>query len=269
MQRIIDAHCHIYPDAIARKAVSAVDKFYDGLPEDHCDGTIASLLAVGSAAGIRHYIVHSVATKPEQVHSINAFIAGSAAASGGAFTGLGTLHPDSADQRGDFEALRALGLRGVKLHPDIQRFPVDDPRVMDIFALCEAAGLPVCVHTGDYRYDYSNPNRVVNVLRAFPKLKFIGAHLGGWSVWDAAARRLPDFPNMWVDTSSSFRWLTPERSLDILRAYGSKRVMFGTDYPMWTPRPDIDRLLSLNLTDDEREDIFWRTCARLFEIEIQ
>ena len=60
MQRIIDAHCHIYPDAIARKAVSAVDKFYDGLPEDHCDGTIALLLAVGSAAGIRHYIVHSV-----------------------------------------------------------------------------------------------------------------------------------------------------------------------------------------------------------------
>ena len=38
---------------------------------------------------------------------------------------------------------------------------------------------------------------------------------------------------------------------------------------MWTPRPDIDRLQSLDLTDDEREDILWRTCARLFEIEIQ
>ncbi|MBR0514646.1 MAG: amidohydrolase family protein [Clostridia bacterium] len=56
-----------------------------------------------------------------------------------------------------------------------------------IFALCEAAGLPVLVHTGDQRFDCSNPNRIVNVLRTFPKLKFVGAHFGGWSMWDDAA----------------------------------------------------------------------------------
>ena len=267
MKRIFDAHCHIYPDAIARKAVSAVDRFYDGLPADHGDGTIAMLLRSGNAAGVSHYIVHSVATKPAQVGHINAFIARSVAESNGAFTGLGTLHPASGNQRGEFAALRALGLKGVKLHPDIQRFPIDDPRVMEIFALCEGAGLPVLVHTGDYRYDFSNPNRVVNVLKAFPKLKFIGAHLGGWSVWDEARRVLPEYPNMWVDTSSSFRWLTPEQAKDILRAYGSNRVMFGTDYPMWPLRPDLDMLERLDLTDEEYEDILWRTCARLFDID--
>lgn len=267
MRRIFDAHCHIYPDAIAQKAVAAVDTFYDGLPEGHCDGTISMLLETGSAAGISRFIVHSVATKPRQVHSINAFIARSAAESNGAFIGLGTLHPDSADLRGDFESLRALGLRGVKLHPDIQRFHADDPRAMEIYALCEDAGLPVCVHTGDRRFDYSNPPRIVNILKAFPRLKFIGAHFGGWSVWDQAARLLPDYPNMWVDTSSSFRWMTPEQARDLIRAYGSRRVMFGTDYPMWTPKPDIDRMMSLQLTDDEYEDILWRTCAELFEIE--
>ena len=108
--------------------------------------------------------------------------------------------------------------------------------------------------------------RIARILRAFPRLKLIGAHLGGWSVWDEAARVLPDYPNLVVDSSSSFYMLSPDRAKDILRAYGSKRVMFGTDYPMWRPGPDIDRLLKLDLTDAEYEDIFWRTCAGLFDI---
>ena len=40
------------------------------------------------------------------------------------------------------------------------------------------------MHTGDYRYDNSNPNRVLPVLKAYPKLTLIGAHFGGWSVWE-------------------------------------------------------------------------------------
>ena len=80
----------------------------------------------------------------------------------------------------------SLGLKGVKLHPDFQNFEADSPCAMSIFELCAEAGLPVLVHTGDYRFDYSNPNRIANVLRAFPKLKFVGAHFGGWSVWDEA-----------------------------------------------------------------------------------
>lgn len=265
-QGVIDAHCHIYPDPIARKAVQAVDRFYEGVPADHYDGTIQMLLTSGSNAGITHFIVHSVATKPEQVSHINRFIAQSAEASEGRFTGLGTLHPDSTDLRRDFEELESLGLHGVKLHPDIQRFRVDGMRAMAIFEMCEDRGLPVCVHTGDARYDYSNPNRVVNVLRAFPRLQFIGAHLGGWSVWDRAARVLPDYPNIWVDTCSSLYALKPQAARDLIRAYGSKRTMFGTDYPMWPQKRELEMLARLELEEGEYEDIFWNTCAGLFGI---
>ena len=75
MQKIIDAHCHIYPDGIARKAVAAVDRFYDGLPADHHDGTVRTLLESGAQVGISGFVVHSVATSPHQVSSINRFIA--------------------------------------------------------------------------------------------------------------------------------------------------------------------------------------------------
>ena len=264
---MIDSHCHIYPAKIARKAVEAVDRFYGGLP-DGCehDGTPEMLIRAGEAAGISHFVVQSVATKPEQVQSINVFITAAVKQAAGRFTGLGTLHPDSDRIAEDLEQIVSLGLKGVKLHPDIQMFHADDPKAFRIYEICEEKGLPILLHTGDYRYDFSNPDRIVPILRAFPRLKLIGAHLGGWSVWDDAVNKLPDFPNFYVDTSSCFYWLKKERALEIIRAYGAERCMFGTDYPMWGADFDLAYFAELDLTDDERDRIFWRTCAELYGI---
>ncbi len=269
MRHIIDAHCHIYPDGIASRAVDSIDKFYGGLPAKHNDGTMSTLLKTGTKLGIDHFIVFSVATTPHQVGSINRYIAGAVNAAGGKFTGFGTMHLDSPDLEADLDTLMDLGLKGVKMHPDTQDFKIDDPKAMKLYALCEDRGLPICVHTGDYRFDRSNPNRTVNVLKAFPKLKFIGPHMGGWSVWDDALKLLPDFPNITVDTSSCFYTMKPDFALDIIRAFGSERVMFGTDYPMWPQEKDIAFLNSLPLSEDEFENIYWRTCAKMLGIEFQ
>ena len=269
MTRIFDSHCHIYPVKVAQKAIESVDHFYGGLPGCPHDGTAETLLACGKAEGISHFIVHSVATRPEQVLSINRFISESVERAKGAFTGLGAIHPDADCLREDFEQLTALGLKGVKIHPDFQRFEADSPKAFRIYELCVEYDLPILVHTGDYRFDYSNPERVVNVLKAFPELKFVGAHLGGWSVWDRALSLLPDFPNIRVDTSSAFPWMDEKRALEIIRAYGSERVMFGTDYPMWTQRPDLDFFRKLDLSEEERENISWRSCAELYHISVK
>ena len=77
---------------------------------------------------------------------------------------------------------------------------------------------------------------------------------------------LPDYPNIIVDTSSSFEWLKPEKAREIIRAYGAERVMFGTDYPLWPQQPEIDYLLKLDLTDDEYQQIFWKTMSDLFKL---
>lgn len=62
--KIFDAHCHIYPDAIAHKAVEGIEQFYDHLPFQPHDGTTGTLYRIGREAGISHYLVHSVATAP-------------------------------------------------------------------------------------------------------------------------------------------------------------------------------------------------------------
>ncbi len=262
--RIFDAHCHIYPEAIAQKAVEGISRFYELLPFDRYDGTAGTLLRTGREAGISHFLVHSVATAPHQASSINRFIASETARSNGAFTGLGTLHPASEHLERDFSELTELGLKGVKLHPDFQRFEADSPEAMRIYGLCEEAGLPVLVHTGDHRFDYSNPNRIVNVLRKFPKLRFAGAHFGGWSKWDEAIALLSGYDNIVVDTSSSFYTLGRDRGRELIRKWGADRVMFGTDYPVWNPKPEIECLLDMELEEDEYRRIFWDNAVRVF-----
>ena len=116
---IVDCHCHVYPDKIAEKAVESIGGFYD-LPMFY-DGKTSTLVEQGSAVGIKQYIIFSVATTPAQVQSINRFIADTVSSSGGLMTGLGTLHPDSDNIEADIEQILALGLKGVKMHPDIQR----------------------------------------------------------------------------------------------------------------------------------------------------
>ncbi len=264
--KVIDAHCHIYPEKIASRAVGGTDGFYG--VHSYGSGTVVNLFEVGDSAGIDHYIVQSVATTPHQVASINNFIAESVKQGNGKFTGLGTLHPDSEDIEEDVENLMRLGLKGVKLHPDIQGFKIDDYRCLKIYELCEKHKLPILMHTGDYRYDYSNPNRLLPVMEIYTDLTVIGAHFGGWSIWEEAADKLSGLPNLYVDCSSSLYQLSSETAKKIVYKYGVDKVLFGTDYPMWDPKVEFERFFNIGLTDEENAKIFSENACKLFGIKL-
>lgn len=261
---VIDSHCHIYPDKIAERAVAGTSTFYD--QPFAATGTIDNLFLEGEKAGIDKFIVQSVATTPKQVKSINEFIAESVSASNGRFIGLGTLHPDTTDLAGDVAHLKELGLKGVKLHPDIQRFKIDDYRCLKIYERCEEKNLPILMHTGDKRYDYSNPNRLLPVLKIYTGLTVIGAHLGGWSIWDEAVEKLAGLENFYVDCSSSLPYISISRAREIILSYGADRVLFGTDYPMWSPTDELATFFKLGLSDADNKKILSENAKKLFNI---
>lgn len=264
MRQIIDAHCHIYPDKIAEKAANAIGAFYH-IPARH-DGKLDTLLRCGAAAGIDRYLVFSVATKPTQTVSINDYIVETVARHEGQMLGLGTIHPDNTEPGVHVEYMLAHGLRGVKLHPDIQGVALDDPRCMRIFEACEGR-LPVLLHTGDKRFDYSNPNRLLPVLERFPHLTVIGAHFGGYSLWQCATEALAGRENLYVDCSSSLFAMSPEEGRHLVRAWGADHVLFGTDFPMWTPADEVARVEALGLTEEENERVFHKNAEKLFGFE--
>ena len=177
------------------------------------------------------------------------------------------MHPDSSDIKGDMEHLLELGLKGVKLHPDIQQFKIDDYRCLKIYELCEQKGLPILMHTGDNRYDYSNPNRMLPILEIYTCLTVIGAHMGGWSVWDDAAMRLAGHKNFYVDCSSTFPFIEKDKVKEIIRHYGADRVLFGTDYPMWPYKKELESFFSMGLDENEIESILNINAKKLFNLE--
>ncbi|MEG2459078.1 MAG: amidohydrolase, partial [Raoultibacter sp.] len=69
---VIDIHAHIYPEKIADKAVDSVGDFYD--IEMFGGGYAEALLEATKDSPITHFVVHSVAMKPNVVESINDFI---------------------------------------------------------------------------------------------------------------------------------------------------------------------------------------------------
>ena len=259
---IIDSHCHIYPEKIAERAIAGTDSFYGVVSTEH--GTGRELIEKSEQYGIDRFVVQSVATTAKQVKSINEFIAGEVERSCGRFIGLGTLYPDSPDLQSDYMHLKELGLHGVKLHPDIQDFRLDDPRCHKIYELCEADDTPILIHTGDSRYDNSNPNRLCPILEHYRGLRIIGAHLGGYSIWDEATEKLVGYDNLYVDCSSSFAFISMEKAREIILAYGADRVLFGTDYPMWPPSRELDTLFSMGFSDEDMEKILSLNSMRVF-----
>lgn len=257
----IDAHCHIFPEKIREKAVAAIGDFYGIAMEGM--GSVSHLLASGKTYNVQHYIVHSVATVPAQVASINSFIAQETAIHK-ELIGFATLHPHMDGLQEEVERVIALGLCGIKLHADFQEFDIDSEAA---YRLYEAVGsrLPIMQHMGDEKKTFSKPERLARVLEDFPKQTFIGAHFGGYSAWDDAQKCLVG-KNVYFDTSSALFSLSPKRAVEIIRAHGVDKILFGTDYPMWMYEDEIARFEALPLTEDEKQKIYYENAAKLLNL---
>ncbi len=256
---IIDSHAHIFPDKIAARAADGISSFYN--MRVRFDGSVGSLLEINREAGVDRAIVQSVATVQEQVHNINNFVSEQVKLHPQELIGFGALHPDFPGIEAETERIISLGLRGIKLHPDFQQFNVDDPKAFPIYEAAEGR-LPILFHVGDSRYDFSSPKRLYSVMKHFPKLTIIGAHLAGWTKWDEAAE-LFSGGVIYADLSSSLYAMTPEHAAELIRKIGTRRVMFGTDYPMWSAVEELERFRRLPLTAEEQEDILYKNALRL------
>lgn len=260
MSGIIDIHAHAFPEAIARRAVNQIGDHY-AIPM-YGNGTLQDLLECSDKAGVDYVVIHSTATKANQVKAINDWVADN---SGGKLIGFGTLHPDMDNAEEEFERIVALGLKGIKLHPDFQGFNADAPKLDKIYRII-GNHLPVLIHAGDEKLDCSSPKRLAHVIDKFPELTIIAAHLGGHKRWQEALSFLIG-KNLYLDTSSAIPYMDASFATMLIKMHGTDRVVFGTDYPAAYPSDALKDFFKLGLTDQEREDILYNNAAKLLNID--
>ena len=202
------------------------------------------------------------------------------------FAGLDLARPDAPSVVGD---LHARGFRGLKCIRPAR--PYDDDAYMPLYEAAARHKMPILFHTGclsfppGYRgpcvIDFMRPARLERIVRYFPELTVIGAHLGlpwGHEAVSLALSR----PNLYFDISggsgaalhgshmkkalSSFDGADPA---DPEQHYAPKlfktKLLFGTDNPpisRWAPRAE-DIMDHLRIPAEAREDFYWRTASRL------
>lgn len=267
--KIFDIHTHIYPDAIAEKAVISLGKFYDFVPQGN--GTYADMTKWDKDFGVSGFLVFSVATNAHQVHKVNEGLAACAKRGredGFITVAFGGLHQDCPDMKSEIDYALSLGLKGIKIHPDIQMVDIDSEKLFPLYEEAEGR-FPIYFHMGDNRpeYRYSEAARLKKVLDLFPRLEVVAAHLGGYCAEDDAVKYLAKDPRVMYDTSSALWNMTPEKAEYLIGKYGTEKVMFGTDYPVMRPEDELERFFRLKLTDRQREDILWNNAVRFLGIE--
>lgn len=261
---IIDAHAHIYPEKIAQKATDTIGIFYD-IKMEMPSGTAENLIEDGKKAGVSRYVVHSVATTAHQVRSINEFIKRQVELHP-EFIGFITLHQDLTDSEVESEINWAIenGLKGIKLHPDFQKFNIDD-ECAEKFYKFASNKLPILFHIGDDRYEYSMPSKLVKMAKKYPETTFIAAHFGGYRCWEESYL-YKGLKNVYFDTCSSLPFISAKKAKEIIDILGVDKFFFATDFPMWDAKCELERFNQIPLSDKERQMILSENIKKLLKL---
>ncbi len=251
--KIADIHAHVFPEKLAEKAAHSIGEFYN--MEITRPASLDTLIAEDEKAGISRCVISNSAVTPKQVVNINNYLA-SAAKTHPSFIAFGSIFPGMEGYEAELARMVEMGIRGVKIHSDFQRLPIDDPSAVGTYRAIARLGLPVLFHMGDTRYDYSSPERLTNLLRQVPDLRVIAAHFGGWSTWERSLAH-PQPENVLYDTASTLPLVSRELVLRMLDRFGTERMLFGTDFPMWEPKQQVEQFLSLGLSPAENQRVLY------------
>ncbi len=262
---IFDIHTHAFPDKLAKRATESTAQNAK-IPFYH-DGTFQGLCRYEQEGGASGFLLLPIATNPTSVPAVNTW---AASIMGDNVYAFGSIHPDFVAYEEELDRIVALGLKGIKLHPEFQEFFVDEERMFPLYKAIFARNLIVCFHAGiDIGFPLparGDVKRLAKVCDAFPAGRMIMAHMGGFWQYDLVCEHLVGRQNVWMDTSFAAERMKPEEIKHLVALHGAKRFLFGSDAP-WA-QFDVAKNAVLNAGLDEAilADIFYHNAAALLQI---
>ena len=252
----IDIHTHAFPDRLAQRAKAGMEKIL-GFP---CQGTgcLADLAEDERKAGMDVHVVLCCAATAGSTANVNAYALQCQKEQG--VLAFGSLHPECPSWEQELDRLENGGIRGLKLHPEYQGIPIDDERFEPLFEALQGR-FCVVVHTGgtagSLTPSKSSPVRLLNVLGKFPRLDVVAAHFGGEGMWQEALDILKSYrgEHLWLDTSSSTKFVSKDMLRQLFSLRHPEYYLFGSDWPIFTPSGETERLSAAGLGDEAIEKL--------------
>ncbi len=195
-------------------------------------------------------------------------------------------------------AINDLGLMGINLPGSVGSDPrIDADRLEPFYDRIEELGVPLFIHPTDAifpdileGYDgalYLSLGRVIDVsvtgmrlilsgiMERHPDLKIVMSHTGGALPYQAGRMdknskkaKLPKPPStyikrMFTDTVSPHM----EGMKFATEYYGVDHVMYGSDYPCWSPAAALEYFAQIGLSKEDQEKIFYSNARRILNLK--
>ena len=157
-----------------------------------------------------------------------------------------------------FDSLRDVFV-GLKFLAAYHGVSLTDPRYDRAWDFAEERRLLVLCHTWGHG-DLNNYPQVRAVAEKHPQVRLLMGH-SCYGEWQQAARLATEFPNVYCELTAVFEC---RGVLELFVERGaSKRMLFGTDLPWFSPTHGIGCVLSAEISDEDRHNILHRNAEEL------
>ena len=172
-------------------------------------------------------------------------------------------------------ARKELNLRGLKLHPRLQGFDLNDGHVLPVIHQAASLGLPVLIDAWVHPAasgDFGLLDSIVRIASKVPSAKMIVAHLGGLN--RSRVSQIAQYDNLYFDISFVLKYvidydvrLIYDEIIPVMRELGPSRLIYGSDHPEANLRDYFElteRVFdSVSLPAEDRACIYGKTLCSL------
>ncbi len=169
------------------------------------------------------------------------------------------------------EYRKKINFAGIKIFSVGSETSLDDRKYYPLWEYAVNHDIVVGAHTWspyteNPKQFYSNPLLLENVLKDFPALKVLLIHSGGKAgFYDEVIELVRRHDTLYMDFSGDCFY--PPVFKKVLDRAGRGRSLFGTDMPMMDIRYHIANVIAADISDSDKEDIFYNNAAELFKLK--
>lgn len=164
------------------------------------------------------------------------------------------------------KAVKNHNLKGLKIHPTNLNIDADDLKLVPVLRKAAQLKIPVMIHSNPCKIGYNDncaPDKINKMIKIFPDLDIITAHLGGMKYMDAISGCTYVDLSYYLPTLVKLQGI--EQTNRILRMFGPDRLIFATDYPEGDLETYCDILDKMDFTIEEMEKIAFKNIQKILK----
>jgi len=185
------------------------------------------------------------------------------------FIGFASVDPHAKEEaiKEVSRSVKELGLVGLKIHPLVSHVPINHPNVLAIVETARDLNIPVVFHVDspdlhtanetqdnvDREGNLASSHLLDDVVAVYNSPKLWAAHMGG-----VTRKNLQESKISFQTTGAATT--TIEYAVNTV---GSERIMYGSDYPFFSPLDELSKVWRANISDTARLNILGENVQKL------